>query len=200
MRRTFFILVGAIFAMTALAAPASAKGVISLTITGTGLDAPIVVAGDPTSDKWLQATKLSTAARMYPQAIPDASVPPSAERPERSGPRYVVTYTLDERGTTFVQHLYPYAVPQPVVFAPEGQRWIDGRESRSGWVQPTPELARLLRDLGVPPQETQTGQSTSFPVALGVLIVAASLAVAAAVVRRRKSHRRRPVLARPVQP
>lgn len=165
MRRALGFVVTVVVLLVA-SCPATAKSVVSLSVEGPGLEAPLVLTGSVDKDgRPPKATDIAIMTSVYAQAIPTSSLPLEDESPASSlGPRYIATYVLDVAGTTFVQHIYPFAEPQAVTFAPPGQRWSDGELSRSGWTIGAPELRSTLVDAGVPlPRPALSGREPPEP-------------------------------------
>jgi hypothetical protein len=120
-------------------APAGAKGteIRSLTISGPGLDKPIVRKGSGGEELFLLADQMGLMRAVY--AAPGSGVRPLAGvAPDVDlGPAYAVTWTVrDEGGGGFPkvrQTAYPYASRGGWVFTERGQALGGGRESGGGW-------------------------------------------------------------------
>lgn len=187
MRRAVMAVVGVVALLSLAASSAGAKGLSSLTITGVDLDEPIVLdSGSPLTSQ--QMMHVAEAARMYDAASADHK-PMAKSGAAELGPKFVATYVDGARGTTFVQHLYPFAQPKAVAFAPSQETW-DGRTTSAGWIEPTKDLEPLLSGLGIdaPVRPGNGGRSASsltwMPALAGLAVTLA--AVAAWAVRRRK--------------
>ena len=187
MRRFVMAIVGAVAFLSVAAPSAGAKGLSSLTITGVGLDEPIVLdSGSPLTSQ--QMMHVAEAARMYEAASADHK-PMAKSGAAELGPKFVATYVDGARGTTFVQHLYPFAQPKALAYAPSQETW-DGRTISAGWIEPTKDLEPLLTGLGIaaPVVPANGGDSAAsnrwlLPLA-GVTVTVA--VVAAVFLRRRR--------------
>jgi hypothetical protein len=210
-----------IAAALTLATPALAKGPSQARITGPGLVRAIVVsgAGEPGQEGRLATlagqSGLFTAlfgpaiGGSFP-ALTRLGTPPSAAS---LGPRYVVIYTVPgvtprpgEQFGRIRQDLYPRAAGGPVVYTPPGQDGFGQPLQVTGWFRASPQLARILAQLGVPPRSgTQAAARSSAPsaahlatahqagsrtlawlIASATAIAAAALAGTALWLRRRK--------------
>ncbi|HEV8277877.1 MAG TPA: hypothetical protein VGQ26_19590 [Streptosporangiaceae bacterium] len=87
------------------------------------------------------------------------------------GPQYTVIYTVPgvtpQPGQQFGrirQNVYPHAVGGPVIYTPPGQRGFGQPLQAAGWLRGSPQLARTLAQLGVPPG-VQAVLQTHLPVA-----------------------------------
>jgi hypothetical protein len=74
------------------------------------------------------------------------------------GPPYTVIYTVPgvtpQAGQEFGrirQNVYPQAAGGPVIYTPPGQRGFGQPLQATGWLRGSPQLARTLAQLGVPP-------------------------------------------------
>lgn len=198
MRRAVIATASAVLVVLLGASAAEAKGAASLTISGPGLAAPVELraVADGPSLSWQQLLHLTAAARMYSQlnSMEEARVdPPSADA---LGPRYLARYELHEPGGTFVQHLYPFARPRAVAYAP-AQATSTGQTSEASWIEVSEYIAPLLMGVGVP--RPAPGLSRDAPPedsALPSLLFAAAFGLAATttglLVRRRVAHHPRP--------
>lgn len=135
MKRT--LLLAAALAL-GLAAPASAKGPDQATITGPGLDTPIVLGGDAEGDGNSQFGRFVNATGFMPGVFAQTPDPMLDKRPEGDlGPRYTVVYRVPggDTGTATVnQDLYPYAAGGPVTYMKPGQLIFGGQHAtRGGW-------------------------------------------------------------------
>ena len=121
-------------------APAGAKGneIRSLTITGPGLDKPIVRKGGSGDEElFLLSDQMGMVRAVY--ADPGSGLRPlAAAAPDVDlGPAYAVTWTIrpDDGGrfVTIRQTAYPYASRGGWVFTKPGQALGGGRKSGGGW-------------------------------------------------------------------
>ena len=142
----------------AWAAPASAKGIQSATITGPGLARPIE---DPSPDM----SKLPALTAFW-DVMPGQPHPPALleQAPTgRVGPRYTVTWQLmtDPDETTAIrQDLYPLAEGGPLVHTAAGQPIFDGT-TVGGWYEAPIALRDMLSSLGVPPASAASSAKSS---------------------------------------
>lgn len=137
-----------------LAAPAQAKGPDRATMTGPGLEKPLVFYGpDGTAPLglltqqggfWVQAFGLGTGRVDEGKAV--------AAKPRGNlGPRYLIVYRVPGGTKTpslLRQELYPYAA-QPVSYMPK-QRFWQTRIAPGGWYQWGLELKAALVKAGLP--------------------------------------------------
>ena len=129
------ILVLLAIAVMALPTAASAKGPVSATIEGPGIDGSIEVPGSgenfgtPLGD-------LTQYAGFFPAVFGGDPQPPTTKQSPKGdlGPRYTVTYSLPMGDETVAirQEMYPYANP-PVTYTEPGQRVYEGRVTPGGW-------------------------------------------------------------------
>jgi hypothetical protein len=146
-------------AALALPAAASAKGPVSATIEGPGIDGSIKVPGSgenfgtPLGD-------LTQYAGFFPAVFGgDPQPPTSKDRPKGDlGPRYTVTYSLPtgEETVAIRQDMYPYANP-PVTYTEPGQKVYEGRVTPGGWyTRGIPALRVRLIQAGLLPSTPPT--------------------------------------------
>lgn len=147
-----YLLAAALVAL-ALPALAAAKGPASASISGPGLDGPLVIGGDGEMPGTALGT-LANASGFFPQMFgqsPDATL---ASRPTRSlGLRYKVVYVVPGPNNTqsrVVQLLYPYAKPTAVTYMKPGQPFWDAEATLGGWYRARPGLKRMLIRAGLP--------------------------------------------------
>jgi hypothetical protein len=160
------LLVTAVLAL-ALATPASAKWVDRATITGPGLDAPIVAGGEVLFDS--SGFYSATFAQSPGHAAP---------RTKQLGPRYTVTHIVPgPTGHPVRQDLYPYAAGGPVTYMKAGQPFVDGLQTQGGWYAAPADLKETLVALGLPrvaPAASRRGTQRVWILApLGALFLAA---------------------------
>ena len=147
-RRTL-LLIGVL--ALALASPANAKGPDRATVTGPGLERPLIFSGYHPSALgvlteqggfWQQVFGIGNGR------IDQGGVLPM--RPRGSlGPRYVVVYRLPGPKTSLVrQTLYPFA--RTPVSHMERQRFWGDRVTRGGWYRWGPDLEAALVRAGLP--------------------------------------------------
>jgi hypothetical protein len=185
----------ALLLMIAALLPAAAlgKGATEATITGPGLEEPIVLTGvgEPGTDQ------LMTLSGFFPAVFEQTPDPMRDTRPAGElGPEYVVRYVMpgpDHETDTIVQKLYPYASAGPVSYVEPGQLFWTTEEASGGWYVPGGTLRDLLVAAGLPataPPVDSTRSSDSpwaviAPIAALLAIGAGALAVALLVERDR---------------
>jgi hypothetical protein len=141
--------------VAAWAAPALAKGPDQATITGPGLDAPIVVTGwgEPGSNGDLGGLAdgsglfvvMFSPAGSDPQLHPE---PPTGEL----GAKYEISYRVPDgtpTGSTVRQDLYPQASGGPVTYTESGQVAFGGATA-GGWFRAPRTFTAVLQTLGLP--------------------------------------------------
>jgi hypothetical protein len=166
-----------IAAAAALATPALAKGPSQARITGPGLAHAIVVSGGGEPGQPGKLASLAEQTSLFTVMFgADGGVPAPARLrtppPKASlGPQYTVIYTVPgvtpQPGQQFGrirQNVYPQAVGGPVIYTPPGQRGFGQPLQATGWLRGSPQLARTLAQLGVPPG-VQAVSQTQLPVA-----------------------------------
>jgi len=202
-----------------LASPTLAKGPSQARISGPGLVHAIVVSGGGNTAQQARLSALAVQTSLFTVLFgAAASVPPqtparlSTPPPTGSlGLRYTIIYTAP--GVTpqpgqqlgrIRQDLYPRAVGGPVIYTPPGQRGFGQPLQVTGWLRASPQLARTLARLGVPPRSgipaVQQSRPAAHPaarhqpgspalawlIASGAAIGVAALASGALVLRYRK--------------
>ena len=152
-------LIVAVFCLTlSISGPASAKfAAVKVTLSGPGTGGPQVTKARGLMDSLWVATL-------------DGEDRVRTERPESTGPGYLLEYTVGvgdangSRNETISQTLYPLAEGGPVVFTGQGQK-IDISfgpvRFDQGWFELPPDAVRKLRGLGLPDEPPATA-----PVAL----------------------------------
>ena len=189
MRRTLALAAGLALA---LAAPAAAKGPDQATITGPGLDGPIVLGGDAEANTSSLFGRFVDDTGFVPGVFRQTPDPMLDDKPTAMlGRRYIIVYRVpDGNGgaATVRQELYPDAVGGAVTYMRPGQRIFGGdHATRGGWfVSKYSGLEATLDELGLPRRsdaQTETHRSLRWlPLAFaGLLLPAAFVAV-----RRRK--------------
>jgi hypothetical protein len=157
-----------------MAAPAQAKGPDRATLTGPGLEKPLVFSGYGADGKaplglltqqggfWVQA--FGGAAAGAGQGMVLAAKPKGV-----LGPRYLVVYRVPGgKARSFIrQELYPYAA-QPVSFMPE-QRFWQTRTAPGGWYRWGPGLMAALVRAGLPATAPAQQQQNACPVTRSTL-------------------------------
>jgi hypothetical protein len=148
--------IGIAVAVCALMFPAAAlgKGPTSATITGPGLDRPLILGSRNGFRPGSAMATLVTYGGFFQVAWgtqPNRILRDSPTR--RLGPKFLVVYTVpgpsgpDDRVR---QNLYPFARGGPVTYTPAGQRFFDTRRTRGGWFRAQARLTRALVAAGLP--------------------------------------------------
>jgi hypothetical protein len=151
-------------AMT-LAMPALAKGPSQARITGPGLVQAIVVSGDGEPGRHGRLATLAGQTSLFTVLFGAVSGVPRPARlrtppPQATlGPRYTILYTVPgvtprpgEEFGRIRQYLYPHANGGPVIYTPPGQDGFGQALQSTGWLHGSPQLTRILAQLGVPPR------------------------------------------------
>lgn len=150
MRRYF---VAAASVALALPALASAKGPVSASIFGPGLERPLAIRGDGETPATYLGT-LANASGFFPQMFGQSPDPTLAARPSGTlGVRYKVVYLVpgpNDIQSHVVQFLYPYARPVALSYMKPGQRFWDGKKSHGGWYRASARLKKMLIKAGLP--------------------------------------------------
>jgi hypothetical protein len=142
-------------ALVALALPtlAAAKGPVSASISGPGLDGPLVVGGNGETPGTALGT-LANASGFFPQMFGQTPDPTLASRPSRAlGLRYKVVYIVpgpNDTQSRVVQLVYPYAKPVAVTYMKPGQPFWDVERTHGGWYRARSGLKRMLIRAGLP--------------------------------------------------
>lgn len=172
----------AVVVALALAGPAPAKWIDRVTITGPGVERPIVTGGE-----FLFDSSGFYAATFGPSTdlLPAAPI-------KRLGPRYTVLYSLPGPERVRVrQDLYPYAAGGPITYTPPGQPLYDGQRTRGGWYAGGRDLKDALASIGLPraapaPRDRDRQLWVLAPtgaLVLGALLLVARLSIVTAPVR-----------------
>ena len=150
MRR--YLVAAAVIALT-LPAVAAAKGPVSATISGPGLERSLAIAGDGEGPGTALGT-LAGASGFFPQMFGQSPDPTLTSRPKATlGPRYRAVYVVpgpNEVQSRVVQYLYPYAKPVALTFMKPGQRFWNGRKAHGGWYRASARLKAVLVRAGLP--------------------------------------------------
>src|SRR5262249_22865873 len=164
-----------------LASPRAAKGPSQARITGPWLVHAIVVSGDGEPGQQGGLAMLAGLTGLFTVLFGlDAGVPTpvptqlSTPPPKASlGARYIVIYTVPgvtpQPGEQFGQvrqDLYPGAVGGPVIYTPPSQDGFGQPLQDPGGLRPSPQLTRILPQLGVRPRPPpQAAPPTRLPLA-----------------------------------
>ena len=134
---------------------AGAKGPVSASISGPGLDRYLTVSGDG-EGPGSPLGNLAMASGFFPQTFGQTPDPTSRTRPAGSlGPRYRAVYALPGPNGTdsrVVQLLYPYAKPTALSYMRPGQPFWDGDRTYGGWFRASKSLKRVLVRAGLSTQ------------------------------------------------
>jgi hypothetical protein len=164
-RRLVVVGLGVVLALLA-AGPAWAKGPSAATITGPGLDAPIVVEGVGERGSGGDFSSFVEAAGFWELVFGATATGGASSRvldePSAAdlGPEYVVTWELgmDDASAS----VYPYSAAGPLVYVEPSQQLIDyGTRTAGGWFIAGPTLVELLNGYGVPTMEARAGPDAS---------------------------------------
>jgi hypothetical protein len=189
------LLVAALSAALLFPTLASAKGPDRASISGPGLDKPVVIEGygeDGSSSLGVLATQGGFFAQMFSAT----GVGVLHSRPKLSlGPRYNVTYRVpggEGGASTVQQELYPYAARGPVTYMSPGQTFWETQRTAGGWFRGTSALKEMLLQAGLPATAppNRAAHARKLGVALGAgagIAAAAGLALLSRR-RRRTSH------------
>ena len=190
------------------AGPAMAKGPDQATITGPGIDTPIVVTwGEPGSG---DLSSLADGSGIFVVMFsPTGSDPQLRSEPPAGelGPKYEISYRVPDgtpTGSAVRQDLYPQASGGPVTYTASGQAAYGGRTA-GGWFQAPASFTAVLQTLGLPttpvtapqaapaavqsPDQAPSATTPWLPIAGAGL--AAVLLLAAGLFRLRRAHARR---------
>jgi hypothetical protein len=139
------------------AAPASAKGPESATITGPGLDDPIELSIGNDGFNGLDTGVWN--------ALPDSGSAPLVAKapPGDLGDRYVITWQMminEDETTPLRQELYLDAEGGAVAYTPAGQPFFDVK-TVAGWYRVPPSTVDAFAELGVPVSAKKLSASTA---------------------------------------
>ncbi|MDQ3957578.1 MAG: hypothetical protein M3273_04565 [Actinomycetota bacterium] len=185
-RTKWIVSVVAGLAVVAVTAPAAyAKIDLQIeeaTVTGPGLDEPLVLKGGGPLSRAGAATLLSDATRlsdalmhalepsMFGSGLYDEAPDPGADL----GPRYVVTWrarigTHSRPGgfryerVVYVQHVYPYAPDEARIYTPAGQRLLGKTNPEGGWFSGPSVMVENLQGYGLPTERELAPASAKAP-------------------------------------
>jgi hypothetical protein len=141
--------------VVALALPvlAGAKGPVSASISGPGLDRHLAVSGDG-EGPGTALGNLTMASGFFAQTFGQTPDPTLRTRPAGTlGARYRVVYAVPGPNGTdsrIVQLVYPYAKPVALSYMRPGQPFFDGERTYGGWFKASASLRRTLVRAGLP--------------------------------------------------
>ncbi len=153
-RRTLVFIATVGFVVIAWASPAMAKGPDQVTITGPGLNKPIVVSGygEPGSGGNLGEIADGSGLFLVMFGSDGSSRRVVSQAPtDQLGPRFQLSFRVPdgtESGSTVRQDLYPQAAAGPVTYTEPGQA-VFGTTTSGGWYQTPASFGRVLEQLGV---------------------------------------------------
>jgi hypothetical protein len=174
---------------------AVAKGPDRATITGPGLEQPVVIAGDGEGGSGSALGVLATQGGFFAQMYGATGYGSLPGRPKlKLGPRYRVTYRVpggESGASTVQQDLYPYAARGPVSYMPADQVFWDTQRTSGGWARGTSGLKEILVQAGLPARApaNRAAHAHKLGVALGAGggVAVAALGLAFLYRRRRAS-------------
>jgi hypothetical protein len=147
------LIAAAVVGALTLPALAVAKGPVSASISGPGLDGPLLIKGDG-EGPGTALGRLTSAGGFFAQMFGQSPDPTLASRPSgRLGPRYTAVYLVpgpNNIQSRVVQYIYPYAKPVAVTYLKPGQRFWEGRKAHGGWYRGSARLKRVLVRAGLP--------------------------------------------------
>jgi hypothetical protein len=142
-------------AIVALALPtaALAKGPVSASISGPGLERSLSITGNGEGPGTALGT-LASSSGFFAQLFGQMPDPTFAARPSATlGPRYAAVYVVpgpNNVQSRVVQSVYPYAKPVPLTFMKPEQRYWNGRKAHGGWYRASARLKAVLVRAGLP--------------------------------------------------
>ena len=146
-------LVAAAVVAFVLPAVAAAKGPVSASITGRGLEHTLAIAGDGEA-VGTQLGALTMRSGFFAQMFGQTPDPTLRTRPAgRLGPRYTVVYVVpgpNNIQSRVVQRVYPFAKPVALSYMKPGQPFWEGETTHGGWYRASLALKRILLRAGVP--------------------------------------------------
>jgi hypothetical protein len=149
MRR--YLVAAALLALV-LPALAAAKGPVSASISGPGLQSPLTVSGDGEGPGTALGT-LAMSSGFFAQMFGQTPDPTFTTRPKRAlGPRYKVVYVVpggSDIQSRVVQWIYPYAKPVALTHMKANQLFWQTERTHGGWYRATPALKQMLARAGL---------------------------------------------------
>ena len=142
-------------AVVALVLPAlgAAKGPVSASISGKGLERTLTIAGDGEA-VGTQLGALTMRSGFFAQMFGQTPDPTLRTRPAGTlGPRYTVIYVVpgpNDIQSRVVQRVYPFAKPVALSYMKPGQPFWEGETTHGGWYRASIALKRILIRAGVP--------------------------------------------------
>jgi uncharacterized protein (DUF58 family) len=149
MRR--YLVAAAILALV-LPALAAAKGPVSASISGPGLESPLTVSGDGEGPGTALGT-LAMSSGFFAQMFGQTPDPTFTSRPSRAlGPRYKVVYVVpgpNDIRSRVVQWVYPYAKPVALTHMKANQPFWETERTHGGWYRASAPLKKMLVRAGL---------------------------------------------------
>jgi hypothetical protein len=201
--RTLALMVTVGIAIGSWASPAAAKGPDQATITGPGLDEPIVVTGWGEPGSGGDLAGLADGSGLFGVMF-ESGVGLLPEAPDGPlGARVEIAYRVPDgtpAGSTVRQDLYPLAQGGPLTYTEAGQA-VFGSTTRGGWYRTPASFVRVLEQLGLPnsaqaqppveqdtPEQAVSQTSPSIPwLPIGGVVLVAVVALAAVLLGRRRA-------------
>ena len=146
-------------AVVALVLPAlgAAKGPVSASISGKGLERTLTIAGDGEA-VGTQLGALTMRSGFFPQMFGQTPDPTMTARPAGTlGPRYTAVYLVpgpNDIQSRVVQRVYPFAKPVALSYMKPGQPFWESDRTHGGWYKASLALKRILIRAGVPTGQT----------------------------------------------
>jgi hypothetical protein len=151
------------FVVMAWASPAMAKGPDQATITGPGLEKPIVVSGFGEPGNGDRLGVLAEGSGLFLVMFGSDGLSRHVVRLAPTGalgPKFQLSYRVPDgtvAGSTVRQDLYPQAAGGPVTYTESGQA-VFGTTTRGGWYHAPANFGSVLGQLGVPTNSVGQGQ------------------------------------------
>ena len=149
MRR--YLVAAALLALV-LPALAAAKGPVSASISGPGLQSPLTLSGDGEGPGTALGT-LAMSSGFFAQMFGQTPDPTFTTQPKRAlGPRYKVVYVVpggSDIQSRVVQWIYPYAKPVALTHMKANQLFWQTERTHGGWYRATPALKQMLARAGL---------------------------------------------------
>jgi len=147
-------LIAAALVALALPAVAAAKGPVSASMSGPGLEGgTLEFRGDGEGPGTALGT-LASSGGFFAQMFGQSPDPTLATRPTGTlGVRYTVVYVVPGPNgvrSRVVQSVYPYAKPVPLTFIKPGQRFWGTERAHGGWFRASPGFKKMLVRVGLP--------------------------------------------------
>ena len=147
------VLAAALVGALVLPTLAAAKGPVSASISGPGLDRSLAITGDGEGPGTALGT-LTAASGFFAQVF-GQSPDPMLDRPPGGdlGPRYTIIYVVpgpNSVASRVVQFFYPNATPVPLTYMKPGQTYWGTRKTQGGWYRASTALTQALVAAGLP--------------------------------------------------